>query len=45
MDGFVIVIILLVPIAFQIVMLNMKVDRKHKEIMDMLKEINRKLKS
>lgn len=43
MNGVAIIVIILVPIAFQIVMLNIRMDRQHKEVMKSIEEIKEKL--
>ena len=42
--GIVIIVILLVPIFFQVIMLSIKQDKRHKEIQEVLKRIEDKLK-
>ena len=39
MAGNTIIIIILVPILFQVIMLQVKQDKRHKEIMEILKRI------
>ena len=41
--GITIIVIILVPIAFQIFMLSIKQDKKHKEMQEILKRIEDKL--
>ncbi|MCK4495168.1 MAG: hypothetical protein KAU91_02380 [Candidatus Aminicenantes bacterium] len=45
MNGITVVIILLVPILFQVFMLQTKKDRRHKEIKEILKGIEDKIKN
>lgn len=42
--GITIIIIILIPILFQVIMLGIKQDRRHKEIHEILKAIEDKLK-
>ena len=42
--GITIIVILLVPIFFQVVILSFKQDKRHKEIKEILKRIEDKLK-
>ena len=42
--GITIIVIILVPIAFQVFMLSIKQDKRHKEIQEILKRIEDKLK-
>ena len=44
MTGITIILIILVPIAFQVFMLQVKHDKRHKEIMETLNRIEGKLK-
>ena len=41
--GITIIVIMLVPILFQVVMLSMKQDKRHREIKEILKRIEDKL--
>ena len=41
MVGITIIIIMLVPIFFQVIMLGMKVDKRHQEIMEKLQELSK----
>jgi len=43
MSGNAIIVILLVPIAFQVFMLAIKQEKRHKELIDILKRIEGKL--
>jgi preprotein translocase subunit YajC len=42
--GITIIIIILIPILFQIIILSIKQNRRHKEIQEILKRIEEKLK-
>ena len=41
--GITIIIIILIPILFQVIMLGIKQDRRHKEMQEILKTIEEKL--
>lgn len=43
MTGITIIIIILVPIAFQVFMLQIRQDKRHKETLEILKRIEDKL--
>ena len=43
MTGITVIIIILVPIAFQIFILQIKQDRRHKEVKEILRSIENKL--
>jgi len=45
MVGNIIIIIILFVIGFQVIMLQLKQDRRHKEIIETLKRIEEKLKN
>jgi len=42
--GITIIVIILVPILFQVIMLSIKQDKRHKEVQEILKRIEDKLK-
>ncbi|NOX66548.1 MAG: hypothetical protein GXO85_12370 [Chlorobi bacterium] len=43
MNGIAVVVIILVPIAYQVFLLQIKMNKRHKEVVDMLNRIEEKL--